>query len=115
MKKIDADLKARSFAPIYLLYGEESYLKRQYKEKLKQALISEGDSMNFSHFEGKDIRPGELINLAETLPFFADRRLILVENSGMFKNACEEMADYLKEIAPTACLVFVEDEVDKRG
>lgn len=115
MKKIDADLKARSFAPIYLLYGEESYLKRQYKEKLKQALISEGDSMNFSHYEGKDIRPGELIDLAETLPFFADRRLILVENSGMFKNACEEMADYLKEIAPTACLVFVEDEVDKRG
>ena len=115
MKTIDADIKADSFASVYLLYGEEAYLKRQYKEKLKNALIPEGDTMNFSAFEGKDIRPGEIIDLAETMPFFADRRMILIENSGVFKNACEELAEYMKSISPSACFVFVENEVDKRS
>ncbi|MCI8282282.1 MAG: DNA polymerase III subunit delta [Lachnospiraceae bacterium] len=115
MKTIDADIKAGSFAPVYLLYGEENYLKKQYKEKLVKSLVAEGDTMNFSSFEGKDIRPEALIDLAETMPFFADRRLILVENGGMFKNACEELAEYIKNIAPSSCFVFVEEEVDKRS
>lgn len=115
MKTIDADIKAGTFAPVYLLYGEEAYLKKQYKEKLKKALLPEGDTMNISVFQGKDIRPGEIIDLAETMPFFADRRVIIIESSGVFKNACEELAEYMKSIAPTACFVFVEEEVDKRG
>lgn len=115
MKTIDADIKEGSFAPVYLLYGEEAYLKKQYRDKLKKALSAEGDTMNASLFEGKGISTGELIDLAETMPFFADRRLILVENSGFFKSAAEELADYMKEIAPATCFVFVEDEVDKRS
>lgn len=115
MKTIDGDIKSGNFAPVYLLYGEEAYLKKQYKEKLIQALVKKDDTMNFSAYEGKGINPGTLIDLAETLPFFADRRLILLENSGVFKNASEELAGYMKEIAPTACFVFVEEEVDKRG
>ena len=115
MKTIDADIKSGAFAPVYLLYGEEAYLKKQYKEKLKKALITESDTMNLSVFEGKDIRPGEIIDLAETMPFFAERRLILLENSGVFKSACDDLAEYMKTIAPTACFVFVEEEVDKRS
>lgn len=115
MKTIDADIRSGSFAPVYLLYGEEDYLKKQYKEKLQKALVPEGDTMNVSVFEGKDIRPGEIIDLAETMPFFADRRLILLTNSGVFKSAGDELAEYMKAIAPTACFVFVEDEVDKRS
>lgn len=117
MKTIDADIKAGSFQPVYLLYGEEAYLKNQYKKKLQQALSREGDTMNAAYYEGKNINPGEIIDLAETLPFFAEHRLILIENSGIFKlkQPCEELAEYIKEIAPTACLVFVEEEVDKRS
>lgn len=115
MKNIDEDIKRGSFQPAYLLYGEEAYLKRQYKQKLKQALSDSGDSMNFSSYEGKNINPGELIDLAETLPFFADYRLILMEHTGVFQKPCEELADYMKHVPETTVFVFVEDEVDKRG
>ncbi len=115
MRTIDADIAAREFQPVYLLYGEEAYLKNQYKKKLQHALSQPGDTMNAAYFEGKNINPGEIIDLAETLPFFAERRLILIENSGVFKHPCEALADYMKEIAATACFVFVEEEVDKRG
>lgn len=115
MKMIDEDIKSNEFKNIYLLYGEEAYLKRQYKEKLVHALVTEGDTMNFSSYEGKDINPKELIDLAETLPFFADRRVILVEDSGFFKNFCEELAAYLPEVSQSTCFLFVESEVDKRS
>lgn len=115
MKNIDEDIKRGQFAQAYLLYGEEAYLKKQYKDKLKHAMVPEGDTMNFSAFEGKSINPKEIIDLAETLPFFADRRVILIENSGFFKNACEELAEYLPQVAPATHFIFVEDEVDKRS
>lgn len=100
---------------MYLLYGEEDYLKKQYRDKLKKALVSEADTVNFAHYEGKGIAAGELIDLAETMPFFAERRVILVEDSGFFKNAAPELADYVKVMPETACFLFVESEVDKRG
>lgn len=71
--------------------------------------------MNYSYYEGKDINPRAIIDLAETLPFFADRRVIMVENSGFFKNKCEELADYMSEIAESTCFIFVETEIDKRN
>ena len=85
MKTIDLNIKEKKFPGVYLLYGEEVYLKRQYRDKLLAALTLPGDTMNFSAYQGKDINPGELIDLAETLPFFAEKRVILVEDSGFFK------------------------------
>ena len=73
------------------------------------------DSMNFSAYEGKGINPKEVIDLAETLPFFADRRVILIENSGFFKNSCEELAEYMPQVPETTHFIFVEDEIDKRS
>ncbi|MDD6215516.1 MAG: DNA polymerase III subunit delta [Roseburia sp.] len=115
MRTIDEDIKTGQFKQIYLLYGNEAYLKKQYKDKLKKAMADAEDTMNFSAFEGKDINVKEVIDLAETLPFFAERRVILIENSGFFKNAADEMAEYIKQVAPTTYFLFVEEEVDKRS
>ena len=53
--------------------------------------------------------------MAETLPFFADRRVILIENSGLFKHGGENLAEYLATIPESAYLVFAEKEIDKRS
>lgn len=115
MKMLAEDIKNGSFKSSYLLYGEEAYLRTQYKNRLKNALADPSDTMNFSRFEGKGINPAEIISLAETLPFFAERRLILIEDSGFFKNKCDELADYLPNMPDTTCLLFVETEVGKRN
>lgn len=115
MKTIDEDIRNGQFQSVYLLCGEEAYLKKQYKDKLKRAMADPDDSMNFSAYEGKEINPKEVIDLAETLPFFADRRVILIENSGFFKNSCEELAEYMPQIPETTHFIFVEDEIDKRS
>ena len=114
MKTIDNDIKTGQFKQIYLLYGEEQYLIRQYRDKLKHALAADDDTMNFSAFSGSDINQKEIIDLAETLPFFADRRLILIEDSGLFKKSAEELADYMSSIPETTYFVFAEKEIDKK-
>ena len=115
MKTLQEDLKTGNFKHIYLLYGEEAYLVRQYRDRLRDSLCVEGDTMNTSVFSGKDIRPASLIDLSETMPFFAERRVIFVENSGFFKKSPEDLAAYLGELPETTYFIFVEEEVDKRG
>lgn len=115
MKSLNEDLKTGQFKQIYLLYGEEAYLKKQYRDRLTKALLPEGDTMNFAHFEGKGVDVKSVIDLSETLPFFAERRLIVFDNTGFFKSAGADLADYIKEMPDTTYYIFVEDEIDKRS
>ncbi len=116
MKNIQEDINNQAYKSAYLLYGEEGYLKQQYRQKLLTALTTEGDTMNTAFYEGKGINPREIIDLAETMPFFADRRVIVLQNTGVFKNKCEELADYVSGGLPDyLCMIFVEEEVDKRS
>lgn len=115
MKTIDEDIKTRNFRQVYLFYGSEGYLKRQYRDKLSQAMYPDDDTMNLSFFEGKDINPKEIIDLAETMPFFSERRVIIIQNSGFFNNTCDDLVAYLSEISPSTNFIFVEEEIDKRS
>ena len=115
MKSVLEDIKNQEYKQAYLFFGEEGYLKKQYRNKLLQAWNPDGDTMNESRFEGKGIDVKEVISLGETIPFFSDRRIILLENTGFFKNQCPELAEYLNNLPDYLCLVFVEDEVDKRS
>lgn len=115
MQRINEDIKNQQFQKMYLLYGEERYLKKQYTDRLRKALCGEGDQMNCHFYQGKDVPIGEIIDLAETLPFLAQRRVIFINNSGLFKSGGEKMAEYLTDSNETTCFVFTESEVDKRS
>lgn len=115
MRTILNDIKSGQLKQAYLLYGKEAYLKLQYKDKLLAAMTDPEDTMNFHRFEGKNIDVKEIISIAETMPFFADYRTILVMDSGWFKDSCEELAEYMKKPSATTRFLFVEKEVDKRS
>ncbi len=114
MKSIIEDIKNKKFKKVYLLYGEETYLKIQFRDKLCNALNRE-DTMNYSEFRGKGQDEGQIIDLAETMPFFSDHRMILLQDTGFFKNKTGRLADYMAELPDYICMVFVESDVDKRG
>lgn len=52
MRNINQDIKDQTYKRIYLLYGDEAYLRRQYKDRLKQGICGD-DTMNYSVFRGK--------------------------------------------------------------
>ena len=114
MQTLNQDIKNHTFQRAYLICGEEVFLKNSYKKKMMEAIL-DGDTMNFAAFEGKGIDVEEVIRLADTMPFFAEHRLILIENSGFFKSGCEALLTYLPQMPDTTCMIFVESEVDKRS
>ena len=114
MKTIREHMKTNQYKPVYLLYGSESYLKQYYMKKLREAIIGDGESMNVSMFSGKEIDWKEIQTLADTMPFFAERRVIVLENTGTLKSA-GDFADYVPNIPDTTVVIFVEEEVDKRN
>ena len=115
LKRINDDIKQNTFARVYLLYGPESYLRLFYTDKLCSAVLPESDTMNRALFEGDKTKESDIIDFAETIPFFAEHRLIRVKDSGFFKGSCELLPDYMKNIPEHAVIVFSEGEVDKRN
>lgn len=114
MKTINEHIKTGEFKNVYLIYGEEEYLKKQYRDKLRTAIAGD-DTMNYSYFEGDKIAQKDVFAMADTMPFFADHRLIIIENSGFFKSSNEELADYIKSVPDYLIMIFVESAVDKRN
>ena len=114
MQTLNEDLKSGNFRTVYLLFGEEGFLKKSYKNRLKDA-ITGGDTINYHYYEGKGLNVDEIVGLAETMPFFAEKRLILIEDSGFFKSAAEQLTAYIPAVPESTCLLFVESEVDKRS
>ena len=115
MRNLKKDIEKHTIKPVYLIYGEERYLARSAKNLLVKGLVREGDNMNFLKLSGKECNAQKIIDFANTMPFLAEYRVILIEDSNWFKGAPEELVEYLKKIPDTSCLIFVEQEVDKRN
>jgi len=114
MNTIKDHIKQNDYKPVYLLYGTENFLKKLYRDKLKEGILGDGGDMNYAYFEGRGTDMGKVKDVSETMPFFADRRLIVIENSNWFKSP-SGFDEYVGQIPPTTHIVFVESEVDKRG
>lgn len=115
MKKLNEEIKTGQLKQIYLLYGEEDYLRKQYRDRLRKALLGDGDAMNYHYFEGKDVSVSEVIDLAETMPFLSERRVIVLENTMLFKHGGESLAQYIASPAETVNIILVEKEIDRRS
>lgn len=118
MRSIDNEIAQNTFKKIYLLFGKEHYLLKQNREKLLKALgVTDRQDMNFTLLSEKNFSVSALISDSDTLPFFAERRVILVEESGFFKGNKkdkDQLVKYIPDIPETTVIVFVESEVDKR-
>ncbi len=124
-------LERGTVAPVYLFYGPEEYLKEKALEKFKEVLLPQAADFNLDVLDGEETDPSSLVALAENLPFMVEKRLIIVKNCPWFKGKSKGKSEedeegkasgkessllrYLKNPAPSTCLVFVAgDAVDRR-
>ncbi|MCQ4725247.1 DNA polymerase III subunit delta [Anaerotignum faecicola] len=119
MEKLKEEIKSGKPADCYIFFGEESYLKKLYEVKLKEIFSQgAGADMNINVFEGaSDVNA--VIDAAETLPFFAEKRLVIVKDSGLFskgrKNDSEIMAKFINSMPESVCMLFSENKAEKAG
>lgn len=115
MSVINSHIEKGEYTGVYLLGGEEKYLLAQYKEKLINALISPDDTMNYAVYKSDNANADQIIDFASTMPFFADRRVALIEDSDFFKKGNEDIEKLIEELPETTVLIFVENNIDKRS
>ncbi len=114
MLKLQEELKKGPLSRYHLICGEERYMVRYYKNALRERLSAPEDEMNCTFFQGEGAEPSVIADVGQILPFMAEQRLIIVQDSGFFKKA-NDMADYLADFPDSTYVVFVEREVDKRS
>lgn len=115
MKRVLQHIKEQKYQNLYLFYGKEKYLVAQTRDKLKEALIPSGDTMNYSYFEGKKTDIPEILELIQTMPFFNDYRLLVLDQTELGKKSNDDFLNALREIPETTILLIIEDDVDKRS
>ena len=124
MGVVSNDIDGRDFKSAYLLYGEEAYLRGFYKNALKNALVNENDTLNYSYYEGAGTNVDEVSQLLQTLPFMADYRVVIVENSGWLSKASSdsdgeekgagkysELIDTIKNLGSDTVVIFAPNNV----
>lgn len=120
MIKLKSDIASNNLKNLYLFYGDEAYLMQKYEKDMIDKLVSaDFYDMNLNYFHGKEAVYDVLSGIVETLPFFADKRLVFVKESGLFttgrKDETEKLANYVEDLPLETVLVFIEKNIDKRN
>ena len=114
VEQLKKDIAGGELKRFYLLYGSERYLRNFYEKKLLAAMGGQRDDMNTNIFDTNPVATTAVIDQALTMPFFADRRIVVVRYSGFFDKSTEDLADFLAEAPETTSFIFVEDTADAR-
>jgi DNA polymerase-3 subunit delta len=112
------DIKNKSIRTLYMFYGLEEFLINYYIESIAELLIPKDLLiLNMLTLEGKQ-STDKIIDACETMPVLSERKLVVIKNSGLFKAQKKDKDDsiikFLNRLPEHICLIFVENEVDKR-
>jgi len=127
---LKSQIKNKAPAKVYLFSGNEPFLVDYYVGEIKKIVLEKDEEgLNYSIFENR-VDIDALIDACDTFPVFADKKLVLVKNSSLFINKAKKESDsdgtaagnksqevlkqYIPELPDTACLVFIENQIDKR-
>ena len=118
--KLSKDLKENNLDKLYLFFGEEVYLKELYTKKILQTIPDDGfEEFNKIIIDGKESDMFSVSEALESFPMMSDKKIVLIENSGIFKSANQETKDFYSKVfsalAEDTVLIFSETEVDKRS
>lgn len=102
-------LKDRSFAPVYLLHGEDDFLKDRAVRYLVDAAVDEGlRDFNLEVRRGGELDAETLGALLGTPPMMADRRVLVVRDvAALKKDARKQLDRYLERPASDAVVALV--------
>lgn len=100
---------------LYIFHGPDDFTRNQKLAELKEAIgASDMADLNTMVLDGRDVNLSQIRQHADAMPFLAARRLVIVHAYlSVIRNRAEDMQaliDYVKQLAPTTDLVFVEAE-----
>ena len=112
-QQLKKDLSAQAPGKLYILHGEETYLRDYCLNQLKELILSGGmGTFNFHEIPAKEMSPRRLEEALDCLPMMAQRTLVQVTDFDLFKAGEKDREEYARAFAQLpdyCCLVFVYD------
>ncbi|MBQ3045807.1 MAG: DNA polymerase III subunit delta [Clostridia bacterium] len=95
---------------VYLIYGEESYLKKTYTDKIVSKTVDSAfEDFNFHTFDGKECTLSEVYESAEAVPMMAETKCVLVKDfplDTLDENGFEQLERVVRENPDDCALIF---------
>ena len=117
-------LRRREIAPVYVLFGAETYLRDLAAKTIADFSFGEGDYRDFNETEFSLAVSDNIklaLSAAEQLPMMAAKRVVRISDVRVSSSAAKDtlkedqeqiLADYLKRPAESSVVIFLADELN---
>ncbi|MBE6750175.1 MAG: DNA polymerase III subunit delta [Ruminococcaceae bacterium] len=106
-------LQAEKLLPVYILFGEDSYLKKNYTEKIAALITETDDIFNFAKFT-KDSALQEVYDSVMQFPFMSDKKCVILDDfdfEDCSKTDFENLVELISSVPDTTVFVLVFESV----
>ncbi|MCS6886451.1 MAG: DNA polymerase III subunit delta [Acidobacteriota bacterium] len=114
--ELEKKLSAGKIAQLYLLYGQETFLRKEALALLRRAVLRpETEAFNYSEVSLHTDGIAKFLSLAREYPMFSERRMVVVTDfEKINEQAFELLKAYLKNPQLSTTVVFYAESIDKR-
>jgi DNA polymerase III subunit delta len=74
------EIETGKFAPLYLLFGEESYLREELINLLKLKFLGQNPELSCEKIDGREHHLQDVLSKTEESGIFSERQLLIVDN-----------------------------------
>ena len=118
-QKLKKDLSDGTIGQLYILHGEETYLRDHYLGRLREQLLTGGmGAFNLHEIGGKEMSPHALEEAVDCLPMMAERTLVMVTDFDLFKAGEKDRESYTRifsQLPDYCCVVFLYDLIEYKA
>ncbi len=115
VRTLKEDLKQKAPRRLYVLYGEETYLRDYYFDRLREQVVPQGmEAFNLKALDGKTCGALDIVKACDCLPMMSERTLVAVTDYDLLRAPAqdrEELAELFESLPDYLTLVFVYDTV----
>lgn len=118
LEALKQELSRGVIRPVYLFYGNEPYLVRQYCRQITALAVPEESLRDFNLYQTDKIERERMEQFLQTPPVFSEKKLMILRDTGAFKSPKAADKEFLQELLANVpeyiCVVFSEQAVDKK-
>lgn len=100
---------------IITLTGTNHFLLQQELSRLIQDFVAKHGDVNLERLDGEEVLVARLIEATQSLPFLADKKLVILRNPSTQKDFAEQIESVISRVPENVDLVLVEPKIDKRS
>lgn len=120
-KQLKKHIREKNFLPLYLFFGDESYLKLNYVNLLAASVVDKAfESLNIDRFDGKSTDLKTILDRAMTMPMLSERRCVVVEDyklESLTERDAKVLSAAFENLSASTALIFFQssDSFNKKN